>query len=189
MGVDSAIKANDLEFNKLAKWLAQAPKVVLHSAVMSAHHVVMQSTGDGGSMVHDTSNAAYNWRVTVAGSPATFIEYFGTSPVGTKGDARTANQNWGAITSAIMARLRDDAKTLDRAVWGSVITPKISLTNPISSQPSKYQEHSRVADAVRNPAVQLSAEAAGRSAFTRWEHSGPNVDWSNQINSNNIWGY
>lgn len=156
----------------IAAWLRQAPKVALQAAVLRAHSEVMQSAHLNGSMIHDSSNAAFNWRVVVGGS-ATETNYKGIAPVGESGDSRTANSDTGSIIATITTRLHQDASLLDQAIWGGMKSSNVKLVNPIRGY---YAENARLNEA--SSSWQAQAEGAADSALNRWQAAGPKVDWS-----------
>lgn len=164
--------ANDKEFEKISGWLSQAPKVGLQAAVVRAHSEVMQSSHLYGQMVHDSSNAAFNWRIVVGGS-ATQTYYKGVTPVGNSWDKRTENSDTAAIIAAITERLHQDASLLDQTIWGGMKTTNVRLVNPIGGL---YAENARLNEAASS--WHSAATKAAEDALKRWEAAGPSTDWS-----------
>ncbi len=167
-------KKNDKEFERIAGWLKQGPKVVMQAAVTRAHSTVMQSQHLGGKMIHDSSNAAYNWRISLGAMPGVLMSK-GTPPVGNEGDHRTAEGKTDQIISTIMARLSKDAANLDKAIWGYAKIGKVSLVNPIGG---KYAIFAQLDDAIAGGYWQTVAMSAAESAFNNWMESGPSVNWA-----------
>lgn len=168
-------RANNKELAKIAGWLKQAPKVVLQAAVTRTHSTVMQSQFMGGKMMHDSSNAAYNWQVSLDGSVGRFIDAKGVSPVGESGDQRTRTGKMSEVASVVAKRLSDDANKLDRAIWGAANIDKVSLVNPISGY---YAVNANLDEAYAGHFWKQYATAAAQSAFDSWLSAGPKVDWS-----------
>lgn len=165
---------NNKELAKVSEWLRQGPKVCLQAAVTRAHSTVMQSENIGGAMMHDSSNAAYNWRISISGSMPPVLNRKGTPPVGDEGDQRTRSGKTSDIIRTILKRLTDDANELDRALWGKVSISKVSLVNPIGGY---YAVNAQLDDAVAGHIWRPAAQLAAEDAFNAWFSSGPNVNW------------
>lgn len=170
-------RRNNAEAAKINRWLKQGPKVILQAAVTRTHSAVMQSEGMGGRMMHDSSNAAYNWRVSINGSVPGMLWAKGRSPIGNEGDQRTRSGNSFDIMRVVSKRLVEDAKTLNRAVWGGIGLTKVSLVNPVNGY---YAINANLDDAVMGGFWVQYANDAAESAFDSWMAAGPNVDWSKQ---------
>lgn len=168
---------NNAELNRITSWLKQGPKVILQAAVTGAHSAVMQSDNMGGRMMHDSSNAAYNWRVSIDGSMQSMINAKGRSPVGDEGDKRTLSGNSMDIMRVISKRLVDDSKTLDRAIWGKTSISKVSLVNPIGGY---YAINANLDEASAASLWMQHATRSANSAYESWMKAGPSVDWSKQ---------
>lgn len=168
-------RKNNAELAKISNWLKQGPRVVLQAAVTRAHSSVMQSEHMGGRMMHDTSNAAYNWRVSIDGSMLGIIDAKGRAPVGDEGDQRTRTGNDTDILKVISARLVEDAGKLDRAVWGSAKIVSVSLINPIGGY---YAINANLDEASSGRVWKQYATLAASSAFDSWYNAGPKVNWS-----------
>lgn len=164
---------NNKELAKIANWLKQGPKVCLQAAVTRAHSTVMQSEDIGGAMMHDSSNAAYNWRISVGGSMPSILNEKGKAPVGNEGDQRTRTGKTSDIIKVILKRLTDDANQLDRTIWSSSIS-QVSLVNPIGGY---YAVNANLDEAVSGHIWRPAAQAAAEDAFSAWFNSGPNVNW------------
>lgn len=167
-------KQNEKELERITNWLKQGPKAVMQAAVTRTHSTVMQSSHLGGKMVHDSSNAAYNWRVSLGSMPGVLMSK-GGSPVGNEGDHRTAEGKTDEVISTIMQRLSKDAANLDKAIWGYAKIGKVSLVNPIGG---KYAIFAQLDDAVAGAYWQTVATEAAQSAFNNWLNSGPSVNWA-----------
>ncbi|AHI61264.1 hypothetical protein vBVpaS1601_19 [Vibrio phage vB_VpaS_1601] len=165
---------NRKELEKMANWLRQGPKVCLQAAVTRAHSTVMQSENLGGAMMHDSSNAAYNWRISVNGSMPPVLFQKGRPPVGNEGDQRTREGKTSDIIRTILKRLTDDANELDRALWGTVTITQVSLVNPIKGY---YAINAQLDEAVAGHIWRPSAQMAAEDAFNAWFNGGPNVNW------------
>ena len=169
-------KVNKEEADKINRWLRQGPKVILQAVVTRTHSTVMQSEDMGGQMMHDSSNAAYNWQISLPGRPS-YINYKGRSPVGNEGAQRTISGNSFDIMRVISKRISDDSKKLDRAIWGKVSISKVALINPIYGD---YAANANLDEAVMSAYWKPSALIAAQQAFNSWHSSGPKVDWSTQ---------
>lgn len=170
-------RKNNAETAKIAKWLKQGPKVILQAAVTRAHSAVMQSEGMGGRMMHDSSNAAYNWRISVDGSVPGMIWAKGRSPVGNEGDQRTRTGNSFDIMRVVSKRIVEDSKRLNRAIWGSASISKVSLINPVKGY---YAINANLDDVVMGNFWMKYADDAANEAYASWMAAGPKVDWSKQ---------
>ncbi len=165
---------NNKELAKIANWLRQGPKVCLQAAVTRAHSTVMQSEHVGGAMMHDSSNAAYNWRISLSGSMPSMINQKGVSPVGDEGDQRTREGKTSDIIRTILKRLTDDANEFDRALWSKASISQVSLVNPIGGY---YAVNAQLDDAVSGHIWRPAAQMAAEDAFNAWFSSGPTVNW------------
>lgn len=165
---------NNAELAKITEWLKAGPRVVLQAAVTRAHSAVMQSEHMGGSMIHDSSNAAYNWRISFGGMPGVLMQK-GKDPVGLEGDNRTGEGKTSDIMRVILKRLSDDANKFDRAVWGAARIEKVSLVNPVGG---RYAMFAQLDEATSERTWRTQAEMAARSAFDTWFSGGPGVNWS-----------
>lgn len=166
---------NNKELAKLTNWLSQGPRVCLQAAVTRAHSSVMQSEHMGGAMMHDSSNAAYNWTISFDGSIPSMLNNKGRDPVGNEGDQRTRTTKTSDIARTILKRLTDDADKFDRAVWGAARIEKVSLINPISGY---YAINAQLDEAVAGRSWKPQAEMAAQSAFDSWYSGGPDVNWA-----------
>lgn len=165
---------NNKELEKITNWLSQGPKVCLQAAVTRVHSQVMQSEHIGGQMMHDSSNAAYNWRISLDGSIPSQLNSKGKQPVGEEGDQRTRTSKTSDVIKTILKRLTDDANKFDRAIWGAASINKVSLINPIGGY---YAINAQLDDAVSGRNWRPQAEMAAQSAFDAWYTGGPNVNW------------
>lgn len=165
---------NKRELDKITSWLSSGPKVCLQAAVTRAHSEVMQSEHIGGQMMHDSSNAAYNWRISLGGSMPNQINHKGKSPVGNEGDQRTRNAKTSDIIKTILKRLSNDANQFDRAIWGVASITKVSLVNPIGGY---YAINAQLDEAVSGRSWRPQVQRAVQSAFDSWYAGGPSVNW------------
>lgn len=170
-------RKNNAEAAKINKWLKQGPKVILQSAVTRTHSALMQSEGMGGRMMHDSSNAAYNWRVSVDGTIPSMLWAKGRSPVGNEGDQRTRSGSSMEIMRVVSKRLVEDSKRLNRAIWGTANINQVSLINPVKGY---YAINANLDEAVMGNFWMKFANEAAESAFDSWMSAGPKVDWSKQ---------
>lgn len=165
---------NQRELDRITNWLSSGPKVCLQAAVTRAHSEVMQSEHIGGQMMHDSSNAAYNWRISLDGSIPSQLSHKGKDPVGEEGDQRTRTAKTSDIIKTILKRLSDDANQFDRAIWGAASISKVSLVNPIGGY---YAINAQLDDAVAGRHWRPQVEMAVQSAFDAWYSGGPEVNW------------
>lgn len=166
--------ANTKEVNLLAGWLRQAPRIGLQAAVLRAHATVMQSEHMGGAMMHDSSNAAYNWRISVNGQVPSG-NYRGVTPVGKRNDKRTQNGMTAEVMAVISSRLSEDSSKLDQAIWARTGASHVSLVNHISGY---YAKNAHLDLAAKVQYWGQVAESAAEMALRSWEKGGPGVDWS-----------
>lgn len=165
---------NNRELERITNWLSQGPKVCLQAAVTRAQSEVMQSEHIGGQMMHDSSNAAYNWQISLDGSIPSQIDSKGKSPVGNEGDQRTRMAKTSDIIKTVLKRLSDDANKFDRAIWGAASISKVSLVNPIGGY---YAINAQLDEAVAGRFWRPQVDMAVRSAFDAWYTGGPDVNW------------
>lgn len=169
---------NRREFNRLATWLSQGPKVVIQAMAVEALASVMRSYSSGGKLVHDTSNAAFNWQVTLGGS-VSYKEFRGESPVAAfddyRGRFRSSMKKEALINSVISTRLESSVSIIDKGVWAFKSNRPVSIhiVNPIYGT---YAKNARLQEA--SEAWKDTALLAGQRAFAMWLKGGPDIDWS-----------
>lgn len=166
---------NKRELEKITNWLSAGPKVCLQAAVTRTHSAVMQSEHMGGAMMHDSSNAAYNWSISFDGGMNSQTNMKGRDPVGDEGDQRTRTSKTSDIMRTILKRLSDDANKFDRAIWGAASIRKVSLVNPIGGY---YAINANLDESVAGRNWKPQAEMAAQSAFDSWYSGGPSVNWA-----------
>lgn len=172
-----ALERNNLdEFKRIAVWLSQGPKVVIQASVTAALSQVMRDSNLGGEMWHDSSNAAYNWRIRSGSSgQGSYKDYKGQAPVGSFQSYRSLNGDVGAIAGMISQRLVEDAQRLDRTVWANNQNKpvSVSIVNPIYGQ---YAVNANLSEAARS--WDTEAESAAQKAFDAWMSGGPTINWA-----------
>jgi hypothetical protein len=108
MGTVNVVEHNNAELEKFTDFLNLMPKTVLIYAVSYALHEAMEpatSQMDANLGMHDSSNAAYNWRISYSGSKKPLVLWNKKTVVGAKGEKRSINS-------------RSEAHQVQETRWG-----------------------------------------------------------------------
>lgn len=95
---------------------------------------------------HSSSNAAFNWRVSVAGGSPEYFDFRGFGPVGEGFDFRSDQGDSGAITAvAAASRDRENRNTIDQLLR----MPTVVFSNAIDEVSNKYVKNAELQDAIQ----------------------------------------
>ena len=151
-------KNNKEEVLRFKEYLELMPKVAtIYAADAAMAVVVSPATGngrraEGHRTVHDSSNAAWNWRVSINGAKLPATDTKGKSPVGSAGDKRSTN-NMSAAQEVVKLRRKID---INDKLYKHLFTGKEDLKSIDVSIYNNINRHSVYA---YNASLQLAAES------------------------------